>query len=180
MAMGNDRLALVAQLAASYLRRNPVAVDQIATVVRNTTEALAEAQKRLGIPSEPAQGSGAAAQEEAPAARAQEPPRPAVPIEQSIQRDHLVCLEDGQHVRTLKRHLRSAHGMTPQQYRARWNLPRDYPMSAPAYSESRSALAKARGLGRKAAPEKLRGAAATARPARAAAKEKPRRGGAKT
>jgi predicted transcriptional regulator len=164
MMATNDKLALVAQIAASYLRRNSIAVDQISTVVRNATDALAAAERQLD--SSPAQNAGAvanAASEE----RVSAPPSPAVPINESVHRDYVVCLEDGQRVRTLKRHLQSAHGMTPQQYRVKWELPRDYPMSAPAYSESRSAFAKARGLGRKAMPQKPRAAAATARPARA-------------
>ena len=165
MASQDDQLKLVAQLAASYLRRNPVSVDQIAAVVRNATAALVDAQRDLGAP---AAGTAAAA----PPA---EPAKPAVPIGQSVQRDYVVCLEDGQHVRTLKRHLQSAHGMTPQQYRAKWDLPRDYPMSAPAYSESRSALAKARGLGRKPGGGDARAAAAS-RPARAVKEQRPRRG----
>jgi predicted transcriptional regulator len=174
MAVQDERLVLVAQIAASYLRRNSVAVDQIAAVVRNATEALAGAERQLANPSQLDAGSGMAATAEAAAAQNQAPPTPAVPIDESVQRDYVVCLEDGQHVRTLKRHLQSAHGMTPQRYRAKWQLPRDYPMSAPAYSESRSKLAKARGLGRKpAAP--ARAAAARTRPARAAAKT-PKRG----
>jgi predicted transcriptional regulator len=171
MASHSDPLALVAQIAASYLRRNSIAVDQISTVVRNVTAALGEAQQQLGAAGEPGTGAGAASQAAQPEQRAE----PAVPLDQSVQRDYLVCLEDGQMVRTLKRHLQSAHGMTPQQYRAKWNLPRDYPMSAPAYSESRSALAKARGLGRKEATGASR-AAAVSRSAGTAERGQSRRG----
>lgn len=64
-------------------------------------------------------------------------------------RDYIVCLEDGKRFKTLKRHLAVHYNMTPQEYRERWNLPADYPMAAPSYSESRSALAKALGLGKK-------------------------------
>ena len=63
--------------------------------------------------------------------------------------DHIVCLEDGKKLETLKRHLRASHAMTPEEYRARWSLPRDYPMVAPKYAARRSALAKEIGLGRK-------------------------------
>jgi len=73
-----------------------------------------------------------------------------VSIKKSVQREFIVCLEDGKHARTLKRHLRTAHGMTPQQYREKWRLPRDYPMVAPAYSALQSQIAKATGLGMKA------------------------------
>ena len=73
--------------------------------------------------------------------------KPAVPIKKSVTRDYLICLEDGMKWKTLKRHLANAHGMTPQEYRAKWGLRGDYPMLAPAYSEARSKLAKKLGLG---------------------------------
>jgi len=75
--------------------------------------------------------------------------KPAVPIRRSIQGDFIVCLEDGLKFKSLKRHLRSAYNLTPEQYRARWGLPHDYPMVAPNYAAHRSKLAKAIGLGRK-------------------------------
>jgi predicted transcriptional regulator len=74
-------------------------------------------------------------------------PRPAVPIDQSLARDHIVCLEDGMKFRSLKRHLAAAHGLTPAQYRERWGLPRAYPMVAPDYSRLRARVAKKTGLG---------------------------------
>ena len=76
-------------------------------------------------------------------------PTPAVPINKSVTRDYIVCLEDGRHLKTLKRHLSSAYNMTPEEYRARWGLPPDYPMVAPNYARKRSALAKQIGLGRR-------------------------------
>lgn len=79
------------------------------------------------------------------------PPIPAVPVKKSIQDDHLVCLEDGKKMKMLKRHLATAYGMTPEDYRAKWGLPSDYPMSAPAYSRKRQEFAKQIGLGRKPA-----------------------------
>ncbi len=72
---------------------------------------------------------------------------PAVSIRRSITPDHLVCLEDGLKFKSLKRHLRTKFGMSPEEYRAKWGLPNDYPMVSPAYAASRSALAKASGLG---------------------------------
>lgn len=77
------------------------------------------------------------------------PGAPAVPIKKSITPDFIICLEDGNRYKSLKRHLMSAYGLTPEQYRKRWNLPADYPMTAPRYSEKRSELAKASGLGQK-------------------------------
>ena len=76
--------------------------------------------------------------------------KPAVSIKRSIQADHLVCLEDGKTFKSLKRHLATDHGLTPAEYRAKWGLPDDYPMVAPAYAAARSELAKKMGLGQKA------------------------------
>ena len=75
-------------------------------------------------------------------------PRPAVPIDQSVTPDYLVCLEDGKQLKLLKRYLRAHYGMTPEQYRAKWGLAPDYPMAAPNYSRARSRMAKRSGLGR--------------------------------
>lgn len=74
---------------------------------------------------------------------------PAVPIKKSITDDYLICLEDGKKFKSLKRHLSTAYGMTPDEYRAKWGLNRDYPMVAPAYASARSSLARQMGLGRK-------------------------------
>lgn len=73
--------------------------------------------------------------------------KPAVPIKNSVHHDHLICLEDGKKFRSLKRHIEAHHGMTPEEYRSKWGLPASYPMTAPGYSELRSTLAKASGLG---------------------------------
>jgi predicted transcriptional regulator len=77
-----------------------------------------------------------------------EPLKPAVPLKRSITSDYLVCLEDGKKFKSLKRHLRTQYGMTPEQYREKWGLPPDYPMVAPNYAAARSQLAKQMGLGR--------------------------------
>lgn len=74
---------------------------------------------------------------------------PAVPTEKSVTREYIICLEDGKKLKMLKRHLRSKFGLTPDQYRAKWNLPHSYPMVAPGYAAKRSKLAKEIGLGRK-------------------------------
>ena len=79
-----------------------------------------------------------------------EPAKPAVPIRKSVTRDYIFCLEDGKKFKSLKRHLGSIYNMTPDEYRAKWKLPDDYPMVAPAYAEKRSQLARDIGLGRKA------------------------------
>ncbi len=84
-----------------------------------------------------------------------ERPQPAVPIKKSIFPDFVVCLEDGKKLKMLKRHLKTAYNLTPEQYRERWGLPSDYPMVAPNYAKHRSRLAKKIGLGTK--PRKQRG-----------------------
>ena len=76
-------------------------------------------------------------------------PPPAVPIEESIQDEYLVCLEDGHHTKTMRRYLRQRFGMTPEEYRAKWRLPSDYPMAAPSYSRQRKEMAIKIGLGRR-------------------------------
>jgi predicted transcriptional regulator len=83
-----------------------------------------------------------------PSAAEPEPLRPAVPVKKSIFKDYLICLEDGLKFKSLKRHLRSKYGLSPDEYRHKWGLPADYPMVAPGYSEKRSKLAKKMGLGR--------------------------------
>jgi len=85
-----------------------------------------------------------------------EPPKPVVSIKRSVTDDYIICLEDGKKFKSLKRHLRTSYGLTPEQYRAKWGLPADYPMVAPAYAAQRSKLAKAIGLGRTSAPRKRR------------------------
>ena len=80
---------------------------------------------------------------------AAERPEPAVPIKKSVFSDYLICLEDGKKLKMLKRHLMTSYGMTAEDYRARWDLPENYPMVAPSYAQKRSTLAKAIGLGRK-------------------------------
>lgn len=86
----------------------------------------------------------------APAAPEEEAPKPRMPIKKTVTHDYIVSLEDGKQYRTLKRHL-SGLGLTPEEYRAKWSLPADYPMVAPGYSQKRSELAKSLGLGRKPA-----------------------------
>jgi predicted transcriptional regulator len=77
--------------------------------------------------------------------------KPAVPVRKSVHPDHIVCLEDGKKFKSIKRHLRTHHDLSPEQYREKWGLPSDYPMVAPNYAEARSTLAKKIGLGQKRA-----------------------------
>ena len=84
------------------------------------------------------------------AASAQQRPSPAVPVKKSVTADFIVCLEDGKKLKMLKRHLKTAYDMTPEEYREKWGLPHDYPMVAPNYAAQRSSLAKKIGLGTRA------------------------------
>lgn len=127
-----ELLDLTTSIVAAYVSHNNVPAGDLTALIASTHAALV----RLG--NEP----------EAPAAA---PLVPAVPIRKSVTPDAIICLEDGKSFKSLKRHL-SKFGLTPDQYRAKWGLPSDYPMVAPNYAEARSALAKSIGLGRKTAP----------------------------
>lgn len=99
-------------------------------------------------------------------------PEPAVPVKKSVMSDRIVCLEDGKAFKSLKRHLATHHGMTPDEYRRKWGLARDYPMVAPAYAAARSSLAKSMGLGRKRAEAEPEPAPVEEKPKRARAPRK--------
>jgi predicted transcriptional regulator len=128
-----ELLDLTAGIVSAYVAKNSVPAADLGAFIASTHAALL----RLGN------------QPEAPAAA---PLVPAVPIRKSVTPEALICLEDGKPFKSLKRHLSAKYDMTPDQYRAKWGLPSDYPMTAPAYAERRSALARAIGLGRKAEP----------------------------
>lgn len=131
---------LTADLVSAYVSNNPVPVSDLSALIAQVHDTL----KNLG---------GTAV--ETPQ---QEKPAPAISVRKSVTPDYIVCLEDGKKFKSLKRHLATHHGITPEEYRARWNLPADYPMVAPAYAAARSQLARQMGLGRKkpetAAPAK--------------------------
>ncbi len=120
---------IVADLVAAYVSNNSMRASDLPdfiTSIHASIQALAKGEVDV-----------------APAA----PPTPAVPIKKSLSQDHIICLEDGKKFRSLKRHLGTVYNMTPDEYRAKWGLPKDYPMVAPGYSEIRSKLAKDIGLG---------------------------------
>lgn len=133
MADNNEELLdLTTSIVSAYVARNNVPRSDLADLIASVHASLA----KLGGEPEPP-----------PAV----PLVPAVPIRKSVTPEAIICLEDGKSFKSLKRHLSSKYDLTPEQYRAKWGLPADYPMVAPAYAEARSALAKSMGLGRKAA-----------------------------
>jgi predicted transcriptional regulator len=123
-----DLLTLSAQIVSAHLKHNRVATHEVPALIQSVYSALDQI--------------------EAPVAEAVRQ-EPAVPIKKSVFPDYIVCLEDGKKLKMLKRHLQTSYGMTPEDYRAKWGLPKDYPMVAPAYASHRSDLAKSIGLGRK-------------------------------
>ena len=125
----NDLLALTADIVSSHVANNSVAVNDLPQLIQNVFATLSSLARAEPEP-EPKQ-------------------EPAVPIRQSVKPDYLVCLEDGKKLKMLKRHLMTAYGLTPDEYRAKWGLPADYPMVAPNYAEARRQLAKQIGLGTK-------------------------------
>src|SRR6516162_10853681 len=119
---------LTTNIVAAYVRRNQIGSDQLATLIATVHQALSGLGK--------------------PAAEIETERTPAVPIRRSVDRDHVVCLECGWRGQILRRHLATSHELTVDQYRARWKLTRDHPLTAPSYSERRSGMAKQLGLGR--------------------------------
>jgi predicted transcriptional regulator len=124
----SDLIEMTAGIVSAYVGNNVVATADLSALIQQVHTALASV--------------GAPTAEPAPA-----PKEPAVAVKKSITPDFLICLEDGRKFKSLKRHLRTKYDMTPEEYRAKWNLPKDYPMVAPNYAEARSNLAKQMGLG---------------------------------
>jgi predicted transcriptional regulator len=129
-----DLLRMTAEVVAAYVRNNPLPAAELSSIINTVHGSLAAID-----------GGGALSAE---------PLRPAVSVRRSVQPDHIVCLEDGKKLKMLKRHLMTHYGMTPEDYRAKWGLPNDYPMVAPNYAEKRRQLAKAIGLGKKKGKKK--------------------------
>src|ERR1700741_2553600 len=121
-------ISLTADIVSAYVSNNTVSANDIPSLISQVHSALMRVS-----------GGQSDAQPE--------PLKPAISVKKSITPDHLVCLEDGKKFKSLKRHLRTQYNMSPEDYRAKWGLPKDYPMVAPNYAASRSALAKSMGLG---------------------------------
>ena len=125
-----DALSLTAMIVSSYVKHNIVVATELPALIADVHLALALAADKGSEPAEHVL-------------------KPSVSINKSVTADHIICLEDGKKFKSLKRHLRTDHHLTPEGYRAKWNLPRDYPMVAPNYAAFRSRLARKIGLGRK-------------------------------
>lgn len=125
-----DVLRMAVEIVSAYVSNNSVAAAQVPEVISTVYGSLATLNGQSGSEST-------------------EVLKPAVSVRRSVNPDYIVCLEDGKKLKMLKRHLRAAYGMTPDEYRAKWSLPADYPMVAPNYAAQRSTFAKQIGLGRK-------------------------------
>jgi predicted transcriptional regulator len=132
-------IQLTANIVSAYVSNNTVSSGEIPALIGQVYAALMRVSNggQLATPAEPL--------------------KPAVPVKRSITAEHIVCLEDGKKFKSLKRHLRTQYDMTPDQYRAKWGLPPDYPMVAPNYAAARSQLAKQMGLGQQRRRRRDRG-----------------------
>ena len=125
---GKNFIDLTTTIVSAYVSNNPMPASELPALISQIHAALLRVSTgRTELPIEPA--------------------KPAVPVKKSMTADYLICLEDGKRFKSLKRHLRTQYGMTPEQYRDKWGLPADYPMVAPNYAVARSQLAKKMGLG---------------------------------
>ena len=126
----SDLLALTTEIVAAHVSNNTVAVSDLPQLISQVYQSL----QNIGSNYAPSP----------------ERPQPAVSVKKSVHPDYIICLEDGKKLKMLKRHLKTAYNMTPEEYRDRWALPADYPMVAPNYAKQRSRLAKEIGLGTRA------------------------------
>ncbi|OKH89982.1 MucR family transcriptional regulator [Thalassospira sp. TSL5-1] len=127
----DELLQMTVDIVSAYVSNNALAATQLPELITTTFRSLEDLRGVEEIEEE-------------------EPLKPAVPVKKSIGDDYIICLEDGKKLKMLKRHLRTTYDMTPEEYRAKWGLPADYPMVAPNYAKQRSQFAKKIGLGRKA------------------------------
>ena len=124
----SDLLGLTTEIVAAHVANNSVAVADLPHLIQEVYRTLSTVGSVPVVP---------------------ERPQPAVPVKKSVTPDYIICLEDGKKLKMLKRHLKTAYNMSPEEYRERWGLPADYPMVAPNYAQHRSSLAKKIGLGTK-------------------------------
>ena len=122
--------AITAKVVAAYVRNNPVTVNDLSTLISSVQATFRGLGEEKAAPQKTEQ-------------------TPAVPVKKSVMPDYIVCLEDGKKLKMLKRHLKTVYDLTPDEYRAKWSLPPEYPMVAPNYAKARSEMATKLGLGRK-------------------------------
>ncbi len=132
-------LQFASEIVAAYVSNNPLSVDELPDMIRTVHGVLAALGEE---PNSPQSQQG-----------------PAVAVADSVTDEYLICLEDGKKLKMLKRYLRSRYSLSPEEYRAKWSLPADYPMVAPNYAAQRSKLAKKIGLGQNSTPRKAPGKA---------------------
>ena len=128
VGLQDDLIQNTTKIVSSFVANNSLPASELSGLIKSVAETF----------------RGLEAPESAP-----DPKKPAVPVKKSVQPDFIVCLEDGKKLKMLKRHLRTAYDMSPDEYRERWGLPSNYPMVAPNYAKQRSRLAKKIGLGRR-------------------------------
>ena len=132
--MDAELITLTSQIVSAFVSKNSVQAADLPALIANVYQSLKSAGQPSAAPAEAAADL-----------------KPAVPVKKSVTPEYIICLEDGKKLKMLKRHLSSSYGMTPDEYRAKWGLPADYPMVAPNYAKQRSDLALKLGLGRRAA-----------------------------
>ena len=124
-AVNNNLIGLTSQIVSAYVGNNPVQGEDLSSLIKEVHASLSCLSNQQTVAKL----------------------RPAIPIRKSVTDDYIICLEDGKKFKSLKRHLQSKYGMSPEEYRERWQLPHDYPMVSPSYARQRSELAKKMGLG---------------------------------
>lgn len=132
----NALIDMTAEIVSAYVGNNEITAAELPSLIQQVYGSLADVSQGVAISEN-------------------EPLRPAISVKRSVSSDYIVCLEDGKKFKSLKRHLRAHYDMSPEEYRAKWGLPKDYPMVAPNYAQARSTLAKQMGLGQKSKRRKI-------------------------
>ena len=126
----NALIDMTAEIVSAYVGNNEITAAELPSLIQQVYVSLADVSQGVVV-------------------NENEPLKPAIAVKRSVSSDYIVCLEDGKKFKSLKRHLRAHYDMSPDEYRVKWGLPKDYPMVAPNYAQARSALAKQMGLGQK-------------------------------
>ncbi|MEQ1888849.1 MAG: MucR family transcriptional regulator [Alphaproteobacteria bacterium] len=131
----NALIDMTAEIVSAYVGNNEITAAELPSLIQQVYVSLADVSQGVIV-------------------NENEPLKPAIAVKRSVSSDYIVCLEDGKKFKSLKRHLRAHYDMSPDEYRVKWGLPKDYPMVAPNYAQARSALAKQMGLGQKSKRKK--------------------------